>query len=74
MTHEAYMRSLLGRGGGNQYPGFSSDPLDGFRHLSHDLTRFCGDFLDGAGEEFRLCHARAEERANVTGFKALSLE
>ena len=40
LTHESYMRALLGKNGGNQYPGFSDDPLEGFRHLSHDLAHF----------------------------------
>ena len=60
LLHEAYMRALLGRNGGNQYPGFSDDPLDGFRHLSYDLTHFCGDFLSGPGEEFKACVAKAK--------------
>ena len=52
LTHEAYMRVLLGKSGGNQHPGFSNDPLDGFRHLGNDLVHFCGDFLNGSDEEF----------------------
>jgi hypothetical protein len=45
--HETYMKELgvLGR---NQYPGFSDDPLDGFRHLANDLG-FAADFLSGNG-------------------------
>src|SRR5579859_7549970 len=31
LTHEAYMRALLGPRGGNEYPGYSNDPLDAFR-------------------------------------------
>jgi hypothetical protein len=48
-THDAYMREVLGGRGGNHYPGFPSDPLDGFRHLAHDLATFAGDFLTGDG-------------------------
>src|SRR5437868_689109 len=29
LTHDEYMRALLGKDGGNKYPGFSDDPLDG---------------------------------------------
>ena len=72
LTHEAYMRALLGKNGGNKYPGFSDNPLDGFRHLSYDLSHFSKDFLSGPGEEFERCAAKAEEQAKVTGFKALS--
>jgi hypothetical protein len=43
------MRALLGKNGGNQYPGFSEDPSDGFRDLNYDLSHVCGDFLSGAG-------------------------
>ena len=71
LTHEAYMRALLGKNGGNQYPGFSGDPLDGFRHLNYDLAHFCGDFLNGSGEEFERCVVRAEEQEKDKGFKAL---
>jgi hypothetical protein len=50
VSHDAYLRALTKGAGGNQYPGFSNDPLDGFRHLAHDLQKFCGDFLSGGGE------------------------
>jgi hypothetical protein len=72
LTHESYMRALLGRGGGNKYPGFSDDPLDGFRHLRDDLSHSCGDFLSGSGEEFERCVVKAEEQEKIKGFKALS--
>lgn len=71
IKHDAYMRALLGRNGGNKYPGFSKDRLDGFRHLAHDLVHFCGDFLNGSGEEFERCVAKAKEREKIVGFKAL---
>lgn len=72
LAHESYMRALLGKNGGNQYPGFSDDPLDGFRHLSYDLSHFCGDFLGGSGEEFARCAVKAAEQEKIKGFKALS--
>lgn len=50
VSHDAYLRALTKDEGGNQYPGFSAEPLDGFRHLAHDLQKFCGDFLFGGGE------------------------
>ena len=71
LTHEAYMRALLGKNGGNQYPGFSDDPLDGFRHLSYELAHFCGDFLNGSGEEFEHCVVKAKEQEKIKGFKTL---
>ena len=49
VSHDAYLRALTKGEGGNQYPGFSDDPLEGFRHLAHDLQKFCSDFLSGDG-------------------------
>jgi hypothetical protein len=70
LLHQAYMRALLGRDGGSKYPGFSDEPLDGFRHLSYDLAHYAQDFLSGSGEEFARCVAKAKEQEKVTGFKA----
>ena len=72
LTHDAYMRALLGRGGGDKYPGFSDDPLDGFRHLRYDLSHFCGGFLYGSGEGFERCVVKAREQEKIKGFKSLS--
>ena len=52
LRHVDYMRALKAR---NQYPGFSDDPLDGFRHLLHDLEQYASDFIDGPGDEFARC-------------------
>ena len=71
LAHTSYMRALLGKNGGNQYPGFSDDPLDGFRHLRHDLSHFCVDFLSGSGEEFGRYVIKAAEQEKIKGFKAL---
>jgi hypothetical protein len=68
------MRAVLGRRGGNHYPGFSEDPLDGFRHLRYDLERYCSEFLSGSAEAFQQVAARAATQARVTGFRALSAE
>lgn len=45
--HEAYLRALSIPRGTNRYPGFSDDPLDGFRHLAHDLAHFLTEFVQG---------------------------
>jgi hypothetical protein len=47
LSHEAYMRALGVPPTDNQYPGYSNDPLDGFRHLAADLTQFGTEFLYG---------------------------
>lgn len=72
ITHEDYMRAVLGRRGGNQYPGFSEDPLDGFRHLRHDLERYCPEFLGESDDAFRQVVAMAAAQPRATGFRALS--
>ncbi|MBW8310659.1 MAG: hypothetical protein K0M64_01370 [Rhizobium sp.] len=51
LDHAEYM-SVVAQGGQSQYPGFSDDPLDGFRHLAHDLVAYCAAFLRGSDAEF----------------------
>ncbi|HVS07688.1 MAG TPA: hypothetical protein VHK65_16190 [Candidatus Dormibacteraeota bacterium] len=46
LDHKQYM-GLLGVADQTAYPGFSDDPLDGFRHLRSDLERFGEPFLSG---------------------------
>ena len=69
--HESYMRALDVGVRENRYPGFSEDPLDGFRHLADDLDRFCADFLSGDASVLR--EAAAGE-ASRTGERHLSLQ
>lgn len=71
LSHESYMQYSVGKGKA-QYPGFSSDPLDGFRHLAHDLQKYGDDFLSGSGEKFQKAAANAREKEQSTGFKKLS--
>jgi hypothetical protein len=72
ISHESYMLSLLGPSGGNKYPGFSEDPLDGFRALAFDLETFSKDFLAGRGEEFARCVKISEERDRRSGFSRMA--
>jgi hypothetical protein len=46
--HEALMR-YAGHRADAKYPGYSSEPLDAFRHLATDLRSFGGDFMFGGG-------------------------
>jgi hypothetical protein len=55
MSHQEYMRSVLGKPNASHYPGFSSDPLDAFRHLHLDLEEHGIDFLEGT-DDFLLRH------------------
>ena len=71
LSHESYMRYSVGEGKA-QYPGFSTDPLDGFRHLAHDLQKYGDDFLGGSGQDFEQAAANAREKEQSTGFKKLS--
>ncbi len=59
------MRALLAPSGGNQYPGFSDDPLDGFRHLAHNLENFASDFLNGSGEALIQAALKETEKQSV---------
>ena len=65
MTHDAYMSAVLGPAGSNMYPSFSGHPLDGFRHLHHDLQHYAGAFLHGTSEAFRTIVRRAHEVAGA---------
>jgi hypothetical protein len=73
VPHEAFVRTVHGASGGNAFPGFSTDPLDGFRHLRHDLDRYGAAFLRGSDEELRslLLRTVEQEQRRPRGFKAL---
>jgi hypothetical protein len=60
LAHDRYMRALAVPVGTQSYPGFSNDPLDGFRHLRADLEYFGEEFLRGHAVLFRQA---AEEEA-----------
>lgn len=47
-SHEFYV-ATLGVKEQCHYPGFSDDPLDGFRYLLRDLESFADDFIAGSG-------------------------
>ncbi len=74
LTHEDYMRAVLGPRRENKYPGFSSDPLDAFRDLAHDLEHHALGFLSGPDEDFTRCVERLKESPRPTGFGALSCD
>jgi len=64
LSHEAYMRALGVPVGATKYPGYSADPLHGFRHLAADIAEFGSEFLSGDARVL-LAHAPidAEQRA-----------
>ncbi len=71
VSHLSYMRELLGEAGGNRYPGFSDEPLDGFRNLAYDLENFADDFLTGSGEV--LVKAARKEAEYITAENHLDM-
>ena len=71
LAHTDYMRALLGPNGGNQYPGFSEEPLDAFKGLAHDLQAFAAAFLEENFAEFQRYHSAAEEWNKTPGIARL---
>jgi hypothetical protein len=71
VDHESYMRAVLGKAGGNRYPGFSDDPLSAFKNLAYDLENFATAFLNGDFKEFARCASAAEEWKKIPGFARL---
>ncbi len=59
LPHEAYMAVVLGEEGSNQYPTFGGEPLDGFRHLCHDIECYANVFLRGPESHFKVIAERA---------------
>jgi hypothetical protein len=55
LSHEDYMWSVLGKRWASHYPGFSKDPLDGFRELRRDLEEYGAAFLSDTDADFLRC-------------------
>lgn len=60
LSHEDYMWAVIGQRWASHYPGFSQEPLDGFRHLLADLQQFGSSFMSGSDQEFAGHIQRAE--------------
>ena len=58
LSHAGYLRGL---GATGAYPGYSTDPLDGFRHLAADLAGPLSGFRDGDRQEFDRARRAAKE-------------
>ena len=54
-----------------QYPGFSSDPMVGFRHLRHDIERFGAIFLRGGAKAFRALNKWVSKHPKKNDFAGL---
>jgi hypothetical protein len=62
LLHEDFARAAVGRGQA-RYPGFSDDPLDGFRDLATDLVR--PGRTSGRDRRGTLRRERGTRRSNV---------
>jgi len=74
VSHEDFVRGVRGTErieGPSEYPGFSNDPLDGFRHLRADLERFGAVFLTGGAKDFRALKKWLDKNPRKTGLAAL---
>ena len=71
ITHEDLMRVVAGPRRA-QYPGFSDDPLDGFRHLRNDLELHGKAFLRTMDEDFHAFAERALQTKPRGGIERLS--
>ena len=65
------MWAVLGADGGNQYPGFSEEPLAAFEGLKFDLEHFASAFLLGNKEQFARYAKAADEWKRKSGFARL---
>jgi hypothetical protein len=74
VAHAWLMRALLGARARPAYPGFTADPLDGFRQLRQDLEEHGAIFLGESDEAFEAIAHRAieDEQRRPRGFAALS--
>jgi hypothetical protein len=66
LSHEDYMWAVIGTRRHSHYPGFSTDPLDGFRNLLADLKEYGGDFLTGSDAVFASLAEQAETLKKTT--------
>lgn len=70
-SHDWLVRCITGAQG--SYPGFSDEPLDGFRHLRDDIQTHCSVFLRGDDDQLRtaLRLANRMERDSPKGLTAI---
>lgn len=65
------VRTLDGISEEAQYPGFSSDPMAGFRHLRHDIEFFGAIFLRGGAKAFRALKKWVNKHPRKSGLAGL---
>ena len=62
VSHDFYMKHL-GVRDRCRYPGYSEDPMEGFRNLAHDIRAFGQDFLGKGDQLVDAARAESEEQA-----------
>jgi hypothetical protein len=65
------VRALEGVSAQAQFPGFSNDPMTGFRHLRHDIDRFGAVFLRGGAKAFRALNKWVNKNPRKSGLARL---
>lgn len=74
LSHEDLVRgvrALDGLSAEGEFPGFSTDPMAGFRHLRNDLDRFGAIFLRGGAKAFRALNKWVNKHPKKSGFAGL---
>ena len=74
LSHEDLVRgvrALDGISAEGEYPGFSEDPMAGFRHLRNDLDRFGAIFLHRGAKAFRELKKWLNKHPKKSGFAGL---
>ncbi len=74
ISHEDFVHAVRGTeriAGPSEYPGFSEDPMTGFRHLRADLERFGAVFLSGGAKAFRALKKWLDKHPRKSGLAAL---
>jgi len=74
ISHEDLVRGVRGTeriAGPSEYPGFSDDPMAGFRHFRADLERFGAVFLTGGARAFRALKKWLDKNPRKTGLAGL---
>lgn len=72
ISHDDLMWSVTSGRGGNQYPGFSEDPLQGFRDLAVDLARYGQEFVAGPDDLLEQRMKDAVANPKPTGLRAIT--
>lgn len=76
LSHEELVRGVRGTEGiaaEPQFPGFSDDPADGFRHLRADVERFGDIFINRGAKAFRALKKWLDKHPKKSGLAGLGV-